>query len=92
MGGGGGRERRENSRPLSCKYKVVCTSVADPYHLDTDPDPGPEKIRYGSGSRQKRNQYQENRKKFEAKNTHFPCFVCRVSQFRFKKISLRSKT
>ena len=28
-------------------------SVADPYHfdMDTDPDPGCEKIRYGSGSR-----------------------------------------
>ena len=26
-------------------------SVADPYHVDTDPDPGCEKIRYGSGSR-----------------------------------------
>ena len=26
-------------------------SVADPYHFDTDPDPGYEKIRYGSGSR-----------------------------------------
>ena len=26
-------------------------SVADPYHFDTDPDPGCEKIRYGSGSR-----------------------------------------
>ena len=25
-------------------------SVADPYHLDTDPDPGCEKICYGSGS------------------------------------------
>ena len=29
----------------------VLTSVADPYHFDTDPDPGCEKIRYGSGSR-----------------------------------------
>ena len=27
------------------------TSVADPYHFDTDTDPGCEKIRYGSGSR-----------------------------------------
>ena len=26
-------------------------SVADPYHFDTDPDPGGEKLRYGSGSR-----------------------------------------
>ena len=25
--------------------------MADPYHVDTDPDPGCEKIRYGSGSR-----------------------------------------
>ena len=24
--------------------------MADPYHFDTDPDPGCEKIRYGSGS------------------------------------------
>ena len=34
--------------------EVTCwrtTSVADPYHFDTDPDPGCEKIRYGSGSR-----------------------------------------
>ena len=31
---------------------MIC-SVADPYHFDTDPDPDPgcEKIRYGSGSR-----------------------------------------
>ena len=27
------------------------SSVADPYHFDTDPDPGCEKICYGSGSR-----------------------------------------
>ena len=33
--------------------KVRDTSVVDPYHIDTDPDPYPgcEKIRYGSGSR-----------------------------------------
>ena len=30
---------------------ITCSSVADPYHFDTDPDPGCEKIRYGSGSR-----------------------------------------
>ena len=30
---------------------ILKTSVADPYHFDTDPDPGCEKIRYGSGSR-----------------------------------------
>ena len=34
---------------------VHCTealnSVADPNHFDTDPDPGCEKIHYGSGSR-----------------------------------------
>ena len=31
---------------------VICeTSVADPYHFDTDPDSGCEKIRYGSGFR-----------------------------------------
>ena len=29
----------------------MVASVADPYHFDTDPDPGCEKIRYGSGSR-----------------------------------------
>ena len=29
---------------------IVTRSVADPYHFDTDPDPGCEKIRYGSGS------------------------------------------
>ena len=35
---------------------VICeTSVADPYHFDTDPDPGCEKIRYGSGSRSRVN-------------------------------------
>ena len=27
------------------------SSVADPYHVDTDPDPGFEKVRSGSGSR-----------------------------------------
>ena len=32
---------------------ILTGSVADPYHFDTDPDPDPgcEKIRYGSGSR-----------------------------------------
>ena len=30
---------------------ILLISVADPYHVDTDPDPGSEKIRYGSGSR-----------------------------------------
>ena len=32
---------------------VTPSSVADPYHFDTDPDPEPgcEKICYGSGSR-----------------------------------------
>ena len=30
---------------------MVTSSVADPYHFDTDPDPGSDKIRYGSGSR-----------------------------------------
>ena len=30
---------------------MVSGSVADPYHFDTDPDPGCEIIRYGSGSR-----------------------------------------
>ena len=30
---------------------VSHASVADPYHFDTDPDPGCEKIRSGSGSR-----------------------------------------
>ena len=30
---------------------VVSSSVADPYYFDADPDPGCEKIRYGSGSR-----------------------------------------
>ena len=27
------------------------SGVADPYHFDTDPDPGSDKIRYGSRSR-----------------------------------------
>ena len=30
---------------------VTGTSVSDPYNFDTDPDPGCEKISYGSGSR-----------------------------------------
>ena len=29
---------------------MAAASVADPYHFDTDPDPGCEKIRYRSGS------------------------------------------
>ena len=29
---------------------ILLISMADPYHFDTDPDPGSEKIRYGSGS------------------------------------------
>ena len=33
------------------KKRILPASVADPYHFDTDPDPGCEKIRYGSGSR-----------------------------------------
>ena len=37
-------ESRSGSVPIR-------NSVADPYHVDTDPDPGCEKIRYGSGSR-----------------------------------------
>ena len=42
-------------RPAEKKFKPskLRASVADPYHFDTDPDPDPgcEKIRYGSGSR-----------------------------------------
>ena len=30
---------------------LIGTTVANLYHFDTDPDPGCEKIRYGSGSR-----------------------------------------
>ena len=30
---------------------MAAVSVADPYHFDTYPDPGCEKICYGSGSR-----------------------------------------
>ena len=33
------------------KYISGAWSVSDPYHFDTDPDPGCKKIRYGSGSR-----------------------------------------
>ena len=29
---------------------MMISSVGDPYHFDTVPDPGCEKIRYGSGS------------------------------------------
>ena len=32
-------------------YLQKVGNVADPYHFDTDPDPGCAKIRYGSGSR-----------------------------------------
>ena len=32
-------------------HHTLLGSVADQYHFDTDPDPGWEKIRYGSGSR-----------------------------------------
>ena len=32
-------------------HLIPPTSVADPFHYDTDPDPGCEKIRDGSGSR-----------------------------------------
>ena len=39
--------------------------MADSFHFDTDPNPGSENIRYGSGSRQKRTQYQENFKEFD---------------------------
>ena len=41
-----------NSRGLKSELRDIC-SVADPYHFDTDPDPGCEKNRYGSGSRAK---------------------------------------
>ena len=33
-----------------CLNFIPIGSVADPYNFDTDPDPGCEKIRYGSGS------------------------------------------
>ena len=36
---------------MQVDFADVGGSVADPYHFDTDPDPGCEKIRYGSGSR-----------------------------------------
>ena len=41
--------------PTGTGIEQLTVSVADPYHFDTDadPDPGYEKIRYGSGSRQK---------------------------------------
>ena len=35
---------------LICTYAIGTGSVADPYHFDTDPDPGCEKIRYRSES------------------------------------------
>ena len=34
---------------------TLTTSVADPYHFDMDPDPGCEKIHYGSESRSRAN-------------------------------------
>ena len=36
---------------MSDLLRSLKTSVANPYHFDTDPDPGCEKIRYESGSR-----------------------------------------
>ena len=41
------------SRSRQVFGSIPTGSVADPYHFDTDPDPDPgcEKIRYGSGSR-----------------------------------------
>ena len=46
--GSGTVKIKDGPVPKPCKLPV---SVADPYHVDTDPDPGCEKIRYGSGSR-----------------------------------------
>ena len=43
-----GSEKAQAGGPL---LTVHTTSVSDPYHFDSDPDPGYEKIRYGSGSR-----------------------------------------
>ena len=60
---------------------ILPSSVADPYHFDTDPDPGFETNRYEFGSRtnfdtdQKRIKYQENLQKV-IKNAQIPCFVC----------------
>ena len=33
---------------LKNKHIMYLPSVADPYHFDTNPDPGCEKMRYGS--------------------------------------------
>ena len=41
MRGGGFRQNYS-------KFSGAFSNVADPYHFDTDPDPGCEKIRYGS--------------------------------------------
>ena len=43
----------KKSYKLTEKIWVGLTSVSDPYHFDTDPDPGCEKICYGSGSSKK---------------------------------------
>ena len=40
-----------SNEPKYFTSDMVIGSVADPYHFETDPDPGCEKIRYGSGSR-----------------------------------------
>ena len=40
----------KNIKKLKTKDEVL-PCMADPYKFDTDPDPGCEKIRYGSGSR-----------------------------------------
>ena len=45
--------RTDNGMVQQSVYLI--TSVADPYHFDTDPDPGCEKICYGSGSRSRVN-------------------------------------
>ena len=39
-----------SNEPKYFTSDMVIGSVVDPYHFETDPDPGCEKIRYGSGS------------------------------------------
>ena len=56
--------------------------MADPYHFDTDPGPGPEKIRYGSESSPNFDTDPDSGKhgfsvrKILIINAHIPCFVC----------------
>jgi hypothetical protein len=40
--------KNENDKTVSCENSVIYSSVADPDHFDTDPDPTSEKTGCGS--------------------------------------------